>query len=306
MKNKSIEKLQKEKCSGCSACYPVCPTNAITMEYDEEGFLYPIVIHKKCTNCGLCSKVCPELNFEFDNKKTPQCYAMQAADEIRMKSSSGGMFTILADYIFERGGFVCGAAFNKNENWKVEHIIIEKKEDLDKLRGSKYVQSDKKDIFKKIKELLGKDKYVLFSGCPCEVAGLKNFLRKDYDKLILVDLLCASTESPKIWEKYLKENFADKEIKNITFRDKASFGWTLQLNVYFEDEDYYRGSNSQNEYCRFFSSHIMSRKSCYKCSFSSLPRVGDITIGDFWNIDRYDKNLDDRKGTSLKIGRAHV
>ena len=299
MKNKSIEKLQKEKCSGCSACYPVCPTNAITMEYDEEGFLYPIVIHEKCTNCGLCSKVCPELNFEFDNKKTPQCYAMQAADEIRMKSSSGGMFTILADYIFERGGFVCGAAFNKNENWKVEHVIIDKKEDLDKLRGSKYVQSDKKDIFKKIKELLGKDKYVLFSGCPCEVAGLKNFLRKDYDKLILVDLLCASTESPKIWEKYLKENFADKKIKNITFRDKASFGWTLQLNVYFEDEDYYRGSNSQNEYCRFFSSHIMSRKSCYKCSFSSLPRVGDITIGDFWNIDRYDKNLDDRKGTSL-------
>ena len=299
MKNKSIEILQKEKCSGCSACYPVCPTNAITMEYDEEGFLYPIVIHEKCTNCGLCSKVCPELNFEFDNKKTPQCYAMQAADEIRMKSSSGGMFTILADYIFERGGFVCGAAFNKNENWKVEHVIIDKKEDLDKLRGSKYVQSDKKDIFKKIKELLGKDKYVLFSGCPCEVAGLKNFLRKDYDKLILVDLLCASTESPKIWEKYLKENFADKKIKNITFRDKASFGWTLQLNVYFEDEDYYRGSNSQNEYCRFFSSHIMSRKSCYKCSFSSLPRVGDITIGDFWGIDKYNSEIYDSKGTSL-------
>lgn len=136
------------------------------MEYDEEGFLYPIVCHEKCTNCGLCSKVCPELNFEFDNKKTPQCYAMQAADEIRMKSSSGGMFTILADYIFQRGGFVCGVAFNKNENWKVEHIIIDKKEDLDKLRVSKYVQSDKKDIFKKIKELLNKDKYVLFSGCP--------------------------------------------------------------------------------------------------------------------------------------------
>lgn len=119
MKNKSIETLQKEKCSGCSACYPVCPTKAITMEYDEEGFLYPIVCYEKCTNCGLCSKVCPELNFEFDNKKTPQCYAMQAADKIRMKSSSGGMFTILADYIFEKGGFVCGVAFNKNENWKV-------------------------------------------------------------------------------------------------------------------------------------------------------------------------------------------
>lgn len=299
MKDKSIEILQKEKCSGCSACFPICPTNAITMEYDEEGFLYPLVNYEKCTNCGLCSKVCPELNFNFNNNPSPICYAMQAKDEIRQVSSSGGMFTLIADYVFERGGFVCGVAFNKNKNWKVEHIIIDNKEDLYKLRGSKYVQSDKKDIFKQIKELLNKDKYVLFSGCPCEVAGLKNFLRKDYDKLILVDLLCASTESPKIWEKYLKENFADNKIQNITFRDKSSFGWTLQLNVYFENGDSYRGNNSQNEYCRFFSSHIMSRKSCYKCSFSSLPRVGDITIGDFWNIDRYDKRLDDRKGTSL-------
>ena len=224
---------------------------------------------------------------------------MQAKDEIRQVSSSGGMFTILADYIFERGGFVCGVAFNKNENWKVEHIIIDNKEDLYKLRGSKYVQSDKKDIFKQIKELLGKDKYVLFSGCPCEVAGLKNYLRKNYDKLILVDLLCGSVESPKIWEKYLKENFFDKKVKEIKFRDKNSFGWALQFNVYFENGNSYREVAWKNEYCRFYESKIMSRKSCYKCSFSSLPRVGDITIGDFWDIDRCDKRLDDRKGTSL-------
>lgn len=297
IKDKSVEILEKDRCSGCSACFPICPTSAISMEYDEEGFLFPIVNHEKCTNCGLCSKICPELNFDFKNNAKPSCFAMQANDDIRMKSSSGGMFTILSNYVFDKGGFVCGAAFNKN--WKVEHIIIDKKEDLDKLRGSKYVQSDKKDIFKNIKELLNKDKYVLFSGCPCEVAGLKNYLRKDYDKLIAVDLLCASTESPKIWEKYLKENFLDKKIKNIKFRDKSSFGWVLSLNVYFENGDYYRGSNSENEYCRFFSSHIMSRKSCLKCSFSSLPRTGDITIADFWNIDRYDKKLDDRKGTSL-------
>lgn len=299
MKDKSIEILEKEKCSGCSACFPICPTNAITMEYDEEGFLYPLVNHEKCTNCGLCSKVCPELNFNFNNNPSPICYAMQAKDEIRQVSSSGGMFTILADYVFERGGFVCGVAFNKNKNWKVEHIIIDNKEDLYKLRGSKYVQSDKKDIFKQIKELLGKDKYVLFSGCPCEVAGLKNFLRKDYDKLILVDLLCGSVESPKIWEKYLKENFFDKKVKEIKFRDKNSFGWALQFNVYFENGNSYREVAWKNEYCRFYESKIMSRKSCYKCSFSSLPRVGDITIGDFWDIDRYDKRLDDRKGTSL-------
>ena len=224
---------------------------------------------------------------------------MQAKDEIRQVSSSGGMFTILADYIFERGGFVCGAAFNKNENWKVEHIIIDKKEDLYKLRGSKYVQSDKKDIFKQIKELLNKDKYVLFSGCPCEVAGLKNFLRKDYDKLILVDLLCGSVESPKIWEKYLKENFFDKKVKEIKFRDKNSFGWALQFNVYFVNGNSYREVAWKNEYCRFYESKIMSRKSCYKCSFSSLPRVGEITIGDFWGIDKYNSEIYDSKGTSL-------
>lgn len=269
------------------------------MEYDEEDFLYPLVNYKKCTNCGLCSKVCPELNFNFNNNPSPICYAMQAKDEIRQVSSSGEIFTILADYVFERGGFVCGVAFNKNENWKVEHIIIDNKEDLYKLRGSKYVQSDKKDIFKQIKELLNKDKYVLFSGCPCEVAGLKNFLRKDYDKLILVDLLCGSVESPKIWEKYLKENSFDKKVKEIKFRDKNSFGWTLQFNVHFENGNSYREVAWKNEYCRFYESKIMSRKSCYKCSFSSLPRVGDITIGDFWNIDRYDKNLDDIKVTSL-------
>ena len=298
MKDKSIEKLQKEKCSGCSACYPVCPTNAITMEYDEEGFLYPIVIHEKCTNCGLCSKVCPELNFEFDNKKTPQCYAMQAADEIRMKSSSGGMFTILADYIFERGGFVCGVAFNKNENWKVEHIIIEKKEDLDKLRGSKYVQSDKKDIFKKIKELLGKDKYVLFSGCPCEVAGLKNFLRKDYDKLILVDLLCLGVPPPKLWELYLKENFYKKDIKNISFRDKTFYKWSSNMNVYFENGDIYRQLGSIDTYLKTFHRSISLRKSCYSCSYKGIPKSGDITIGDFWGIDKF-IDINDKDGTSI-------
>lgn len=300
-KDKSIEILEKERCSGCSACYPICPTNAIIMEYNDEGFLYPTVIYEKCTNCGLCSKICPELHFEFNNNPLPVCYAMQAKDDIRWASSSGGMFTILADYIFEKGGFVCGVAFNKNENWKVEHIIIDKREDLEKLRGSKYVQSDKKDIFKKIKELLNKDKWVLFSGVPCEVAGLKNYLGKVYDKLITVDLLCASVESPKIWEKYLTENFIDEnnKIKDIKFRDKTSFGWALQLSVYFENGDYYRGNGLENEYCRFYESKIMSRKSCRQCSFSSIPRVGDITIGDFWNVDYYDKRLDDKKGTSL-------
>ena len=168
IKDRSIEILEKEKCSGCNACFSICPTKAISMEYDEEGFLYPIVNYNKCTNCGLCSKICPEISFDFINKK-PICYAMQAIDDIRNISSSGGMFTLLSDYVFDNNGYVCGVKFN--ENFEVEHAIINDRKDLYKLRGSKYVQSNKNNVFLEIKKLLNNDKLVLFTGCPCEVSG---------------------------------------------------------------------------------------------------------------------------------------
>ncbi|WP_157153313.1 polysaccharide pyruvyl transferase family protein [Brachyspira murdochii] len=296
IKNKSIEILEKNKCSGCNACFSICPTKAINMEYDEEGFLYPIVTHNKCTNCGLCSKICPEISFEFINEK-PICYAMQAIDDVRNISSSGGIFTLLSDYLFDNNGYVCGVQFN--ENFEVEHTIINDRKDLYKLRGSKYVQSNKNNIFSEIKKLLNNDKLVLFTGCPCEVSGLKNFLQKDYYNLITVDLLCGSVQSPKIWEKYLKDNFDIKTIKNITFRDKKSFGWVLQLNVYFKDGTSYNAIGNNNSYCKLYSSHILERKCCSKCKYSSFPRVGDITIGDFWGIDQYDSNTYDSNGTSM-------
>lgn len=258
MKDKSIEILEHNRCSGCNACFSACPTNAIEMKYNEEGFLYPIVDHDKCTNCGLCSQICPEISFNFNNYKIPECYAMQATDEIRKSSTSGGMFTILSDYILEQGGYVCGAAFN--ESWEVEHIIINNKKDLEKLRGSKYIQSNKNNVFKEIKELLNNDKLVLFSGCPCEIAGLKKYLKKDYNNLILIDLICAGIMPPLMWNKYLYETFTEDKIKNITFRDKNSYGWGLQLNIYYENGNSYRKPEWENIFCKLFSKHSISRR----------------------------------------------
>ena len=295
--NKSINTLEKNKCNGCSACEAICPTEAITMKYEKDGFLYPNVNYDKCTNCGLCSNICPELNFNNKNYSNPVCYAVQSNDDIRKKSTSGGVFTILSNYVFEQGGYVCGVAFN--DNFEVGHIIIDNEEDLYKLRGSKYIQSNKFKVLKKIKEILDNNKLLLFSGCPCEVAGLKNFLQKDYDNLITIDLLCGSVLPPIILEKIINENFKEKEINKISFRDKTPNGWGSQFNVYLKD-----GTMTQEYSTMFWTiyrSWIIARYSCSKCSFATLPRIGDITIGDFWDINKYNTNLDDHKGTSMVL-----
>ncbi|WP_198295157.1 polysaccharide pyruvyl transferase family protein [Brachyspira murdochii] len=298
VKNRSIEILEKNKCSGCNACFSICPTKAINMEYDEEGFLYPIVTHNKCTNCGLCSKICPELNLEYNyNTKYPdKCYAMQANDEVRGISSSGGIFTLLANYVLDNRGYVCGAAFN--DFFKVEHIIIDKKEDLYKLRYSKYVQSDKKYIFKQIKKLLNENKLVLFSGCHCEVAGLKTFLQKDYNNLLTVDIICHGVPSPKLWELYLKENYDLNSISSISFREKNICSWGLSMNICFRDKDAYRVLSDNDYYYKLFLYNVSLRNQCYNCSYRGFPKPGDITIGDFWGIEHYGQ-IYDGKGTTI-------
>ena len=298
IKDKSIEVLEKEKCSGCNACFSICPTNAINMEYDDEGFLYPIVDHNKCTNCGLCHKVCPELNLEYNyyTEHPDKCYAMQAQDEIRDISSSGGIFTLLSNYVLDNGGYVCGVAFN--DLFKVEHIIIDKKEDLYKLRYSKYVQSDKKDIFIKIKKLLNENKLVLFSGCHCEVAGLKTFLQKDYNNLLTIDIICHGVPSPKLWELYLKENYNLNSISSISFREKNICSWGLSMNICFKDKDAYRVPSDNDYYYKLFLDNVSLRKQCYNCSYRGFPKPGDITIGDFWGVEHYGQ-IYDGKGTTI-------
>lgn len=192
-----------KECSGCGACFSICPKNVITLIPNVEGFLFPVVDSEKCINCNLCAKVCPVNNIDTSNSKTPEAFAVQANDEIRLKSSSGGVFTVLASYIFKQGGYVCGAAFD--DSGKICHQVIYQENDLRLLQGSKYVQSAIGNTYKEVKNLLCSGKLVLFTGTPCQVAGLKSFLGKNYDNLITADLICHGVPSPKVFQKYIAE-----------------------------------------------------------------------------------------------------
>lgn len=296
----NISKIAEHQCTGCGACYNICPVGAITMEYNKEGFLQPVV-NEKCINCGKCLRVCPAINdFRKENIETPTCIAMQASDEIRMKSSSGGIFTVLAEKVLEEGGIVIGSAFK--ENWYgAEHRIASNKEELILLRGSKYVQSELNDVYKRAEKALKSGKKVLFTGCPCQVAGLYGYLGKDYSNLYTVDLVCHGVPSGKFLEKFVKEEEekADSKTVYLSFRDKKISQWgDLRLAIDFQNGKKYRGGRKSPYYKAFLD--IMSvRKSCGSCKFATFPRQGDITIADFWDIHRYKPDLDDHKGTSL-------
>lgn len=279
-----------DKCTGCRACNSVCPHNAISMVKNSEGFLYPEIDGSKCTECGLCRKVC-----SIENSIEPQvikdCYAVTALDEIRLASSSGGVFTILAEEILNQGGYVCGAAFNKN--WEVEHIIINNIEDLERLQRSKYVQSDIKNCLKDIKKFLQDGKQVLFCGCPCQVEGLKLFLQKDYENLLTLDLICHNVPSPKVFDKFLSETYGKENIVDVNFREKTN-GWTVSASAsVVTTKDGY--SDRNDIYFKGFLSGLYSRKSCYHCKYTTMNRTGDLTLADFWGID---KKLNDEKGIS--------
>ena len=288
--------IEKTHCTGCAACANICSHGAIDIKQDERGFHRPIINKEKCVNCGLCKKVCPILNYKETNKKNPNVYAIWANDEIREVSSSGGLFTLLAQYVIDNNGVVVGAAFNNN--WEVEHIIIDNEKDLNKLRGSKYVQSRiSEHLYKDIKTILKNDRYVLFSGCPCQVAGLKYYLQKDYEKLILVDLICSGTPSPKAFKKYLTEISDNSNILKINFRDKRKYGWTCSHSTITTEEQ----EITDFKFMHSFLSKSISNESCSECKFATLPRQSDITIGDFWGIEKYKKSWNDKKGTSMFI-----
>lgn len=297
MINKIIEK-SKDKCTGCCACLSICPKDAISMNEDNEGFKYPVVDENKCINCGLCVKICPTINKQIKNNNDIKAYACINKDtDIRLKSSSGGIFSVVADYILSNNGIVFGAAFDKA--WNVEHIYIEYIDDLDKLRTSKYVQSYVGINYKYVKEFLDADKLVLFTGTPCQIAGLKAYLGKDYGNLYCMDIICHGVPSPKVWRKYLKENYNIDNIEIINFRDKTN-GWNSFLSFKIQILDKVIIENRKNNlYMLGFLNNLYLRPSCYNCNFKTVERVSDITIADFWGIDEILPEMNDGKGTSL-------
>lgn len=296
-----IEVKEKDKCCGCYACYNICPQNAIEMKEDEKGFKYPYIDKEKCVSCGLCERVCPILNKSKINNE-PKAYAcINKNDHIRSESSSGGIFTLLAENILSKSGVVFGAAFDEDIN--VKHYMIEKQEDLYKFRGSKYVQSQIGDAYKLAKSKLDEDKYVLFTGTPCQIEGLKSYLRKNYDKLYTQDIVCHGVPSPLVWDKYKKniENKYKDRIVEFNFRNKEKSWKSYDLSIKFASGKNIDEKASNNLYMKAFLKDICLRDSCYNCTFKSMNRIADITLADFWGIQKVKPDFDDDKGTSLVV-----
>lgn len=295
------EKLpQEQNCSGCGACLNVCPVGAIKMEYSYRGYRIPIISKEKCVDCGLCTKSCPTFSASFENSKEPKFYSFCADDATRQVSSSGGMFSVIAEYVLEQGGYVCGAALDAE--MQLKHRIVHSVEELAPLRFSKYVQSDTGDCYKQIKKLLNDGKLVFFTGTPCQVAGLYGVLKKPYENLITADLVCHGVPSQKFLDMYLKDVAKGKNIVDVQFRSKR-FGWAYKgIIVKFEDGTEHVGTISgdvKDPYCEAFIKGMMFRKMCYNCKFSDYPRQGDFTIGDLWHSDKLDPKSNDKKGTSF-------
>lgn len=287
-------------CTGCGACKNICPHNAITMQENSEGFFHPVIDESKCTKCNLCNKICPIINYEAPQANVPpKTFAAQTSDVQRVKSSSGGLFGVIAEYILKSGGYVCGAKYS-DDFYSVEHTIISDISDLPKLLVSKYVQSDLSDVFTKIKDLLDNEKTVLFVGTPCQVAGIKSYLRKDYKNLFLIDLVCCGIPSRKAYRKYLDEikYNKDEKITNVIFRLKDK-GWYSQAIKIVTNEREYRIPNGKCTYEQAHFKGLSTNKICQVCPYDITNREGDLTLGDFWGIADFDKKLDDNKGTSV-------
>ena len=303
-----MQKIQKEikltsatTCSGCAACVSFCPTGSISMKEDRERFLQPYIDTKTCIGCHKCEKTCPILNpIEIPTDYETQAYAAINKDEdVRMRSSSGGMFHALAKWTIEQGGVVFGARFN--DQWEVVHDYTENIEDIEPFMRSKYVQSRIGDTFKQAKLFLNQGRWVLYSGTPCQIGGLYAYLHKDYERLITADIICHGVPSPTVWQKYINEIVEKDKIIDVNFRDKKN-GWSgRQCITILGKQRCIMSSEPQleNTYFRGFLKNIYLRRSCYQCAFKTIHRCADITMADFWGVQNVCPQMNDDKGTSL-------
>ena len=306
-----IEFEDKKDCCGCHACATICAQNCIVMRADEEGFLYPVVDQSRCTDCGLCERVCPITNQGYPRKPLKVYAAKNKNEEIRLQSSSGGIFTLLAEKVIDGGGVVFGARFD--DEWNVVHAWTDTMEGIVAFRGSKYVQSTIGSSYKDAKNFLLQGRNVLFSGTPCQIAGLKRYLRKEYDNLLTVDVVCHGVPSPLVWRRYLNDmRKVYPQITDISFRDK-SFGWKkycIRIRYVSSEvhQDLFPASRSEGEFLQPFTENafmkgflrnIYLRPSCYDCAARLGKSGSDITIADFWGVQNFYPEFDDDKGVGL-------
>ena len=293
-------KLDARYCTGCSACVNVCPVKTVSLQPDAHGYYRRQVDFDRCMNCGLCAKICPAIKLpENKNAARPELFEFIAADEATLyHSSSGGIFPVMAKEAFRRQGAVSGVAWA--EDFTAKNIVIDDIEDLPKLQKSKYLQSYPGTIFTEVKKRLEQGQFVLFTGTPCQVAGLRAFLRKDYDNLLAVDILCSNAPSAGFFKKYLEDCYPDG-VQSYQFRYKVpQYGWdcyTVRITDKDGKEQVLHGSK-QDEYQRVYHSHVMCSVHCEHCRYQSVPRFGDITIGDFWGIKQKDPSVDIGQGVS--------
>lgn len=299
-----INITDKKDCSGCNVCGDVCEPGAITFKTDIEGFWYPEVDKAKCSECGLCEKVCPNIHAEELKKNDLEqsvCYAAEHKNmEVVFDSSSGGVFSALADVMYKEKGYAGGAIFN--DDFSVRHYISNDKKDLSKLRSSKYAESDLSGFYKEVKNILENGEKALVCGCPCQMAALRAFLGKDYDNLIIADFVCRGVSSPKVFRKYL-DSFEERYGSPVVYSKALSkeFGWRdlVHKAILANGKSYYE-LNYENYFIKgYLYKNAYSRPSCYDCQFKGFPRIADITLADFWEIEKFDEKMDKNLGTSL-------
>ena len=311
-----IQVTNKADCCGCMACASACPKQCISMQEDDEGFMYPVVNHSLCIDCNLCQKVCPVINQGRAEDPLTVYAAINTNEQIRMSSSSGGIFTIIAEKIIADGGAVFGARFN--DKWEVIHDYTETAEGLSAFRSSKYVQSRIGDSFTRAEAFLKQGRKVMFTGTPCQIAGLKSFLRKEYQNLLTVDLICHGVPSPKVWRTYLgnllsgyEPNGKHIQIKSINFRNKESRGWK-KFNLVIKASEDNKGNPStllsepfyKNVYMSAFLANLSLRPSCYACPAKAGKAGSDLTLGDFWGVQNILPTFDDDKGCSVILSHT--
>lgn len=291
---------KKEECCGCGACAEICQVHAIRMIRDKEGFAYPYADSSVCVHCGRCQKVCPVKDHSPEKCRNRYLGAQAKNEKVRYDSSSGGVFPVLAGYVLRQQGVVYGAGYNSH--MEVLHQAADDLEQLERIKRTKYVQSNMQNVFHDTQRHLKENRWVLFAGTPCQARALRLFLHREYDKLVVVDLVCYGVPSPGIWDDYVKylEKKHHGKMTDFSFRDKRGRDHGHSY-AYVINGMEYTGPLFRDRFCTMYFQNYTLRPSCYHCKFCTVDRDSDLTVGDFWGIEKVRPDMDDGMGTSMVI-----